>query len=117
MIIEGSSKTAEPPEAKRPRLEDRHENAIVFTERDAEGILASHNDAVFVIANIIDFNAHHVFVDNGSSIDILYYSIFTQMRFTPDLLNRFDILIQDFFESSMILEGMIKLLVIVDTPP
>nr|XP_010942832.1 uncharacterized protein LOC105060721 [Elaeis guineensis] len=58
-------------EVKRPRLEDRHENAIAFIEQDVEGVLAPHNDAVVVTVNIADYNVHRVFINNGSSIDIL----------------------------------------------
>ena len=77
MITERSSRSVEPPKTKRPRLEDEGENAIVFTERDAEGILILHNDAVIVTANIIDFSMHRVFIDNKSSIDILYFFLFS----------------------------------------
>ena len=78
------------PEAKRPWFEDRPEDAIIFIERDMKGVLALHNDAVVVIANITDYNIHHIFIDNGSSVDILYFSIFIHMGFTPDQLSTFD---------------------------
>ncbi|XP_073109985.1 uncharacterized protein [Elaeis guineensis] len=92
-------------EAKRLRLEDEHEDAITFTEH----VLALHNDAVVVTANITEFNRHRIFIDNESSIDFLYFSVFTQMGFTPNKLGRFDTLIQDFSEGFGILEGMIRL--------
>ena len=76
---------------KRSRFEGEQEiEAIIFTEHNAEGILASHNDAVVVTVNITDFNVYYIFIDNGSSIDILYFTIFTQMGFTSDQLSRFD---------------------------
>ena len=101
---------------KRPRLEDRHKDAIIFTEQDAEGVLASHNDTVVITVNIVDYNVHCVFIDNESLIDVLYYSIFSQMRFTPDQLSRFDTPIQGFSEGSVISEEMIKVSVTVGTP-
>ncbi|XP_010942832.2 uncharacterized protein [Elaeis guineensis] len=104
-------------EVKRPRLEDRHENAIAFIEQDVEGVLAPHNDAVVVTVNIADYNVHRVFINNGSSIDILYYFVYFQIGFTLDHLSRFDILIQDFAEDSVILKGMIKLPVAMGMPP
>ena len=73
MIIGGSSGSVKPPEVKRPRLEDKGKDAIIFIEQDVEGILALHNDAVVVTVNIIDFNMHLIFVDNESSIDFLYF--------------------------------------------
>ena len=101
---------------KRQRLEDRHEDAIIFIEQDAESVLALYNDVVVVIVNITDYNVHRIFIDNDSSIYVLYYSIFSQMGFTPGQLSRFNIPIQDFFEGSVILEGMIKLPVTVAPP-
>ena len=60
MIIKGSSGLAEPPKVKRSRLEDEQEEAIIFIEHDAEDVLAPYNDVIVVIANITDFNVHHV---------------------------------------------------------
>ena len=80
MIIGGSSGLAKLSKVKKAKLED----AIIFTEQDAEGVLTSHNDAVVVIVNIVDYNIHRIFIDNGSLVDVLYYFIFSQMRFTPD---------------------------------
>ena len=103
--------------AKRPRLEDRIEDAIVYTERDTEGVLAPQNDVVVVTINIADFDVHHIFIDNESLVDILYYSIFSKMRFIPDQLSRFDTSIQSFSKDLVIPEGVIRLLITVDTPP
>ncbi|XP_073102491.1 uncharacterized protein [Elaeis guineensis] len=103
---------------KRSRFEGEQEiEAIIFTEHNAEGVLASHNDAVVVTANIADFNVHCIFIDNESSIDILYFSVFIQTEFTPDQLSRFDILIQNFFRSLVVPERMIKLPLTVGTQP
>ncbi|XP_073109452.1 uncharacterized protein [Elaeis guineensis] len=102
-------------EVKRPKLEDEHKDAITFTKRDVEDVLAPHNDVVAVIANITDFNVHRIFIDNESLVDILYFSIFIQIGFTLNQLGRFDIPIQDFSEDSMILEGMIRLPVTIGT--
>ena len=117
MIIGGSSGSVEPLEAKRSRLKVEVENAIIFIERDTEGVLIPHNDAVAVTAIITDFNVHRIFIDNESLIDVLYFSIFTQMGFTLDQLTRFNTPIQSFSESSMILEGMIRLPLTIGTPP
>ena len=84
MITWGSSRSVKPPKANRSRLKDEGEDAIVFIKRDAEGVLAPHNDTVVVMANITNFNIHHVFIDNGRSVDILYFSIFTQIGFIPN---------------------------------
>ena len=72
MIIGGSSGSAV---VKRPRLEDRLRDAITFTEQDV-GVQQLHNDAVVVTLNIADYNVHRIFINNESSIDILYFLSF-----------------------------------------
>ena len=90
MTIGGSSELVDLPEVKRPRLENGLKDEITFTKQDAESMQAPHNHAVVVTINIIYYNVHHVFIDNRSSIDILYFSVFFQMGFTSDQLSRFD---------------------------
>ena len=82
MITGGSSGSVELPEVKRLRLEDGFKDAITFTEQDAKGVQASHNDVVVVTTNITDYNVHRIFINNGSSVDVLYFFIFSQMKFT-----------------------------------
>ena len=48
-------------------------------EEDAQSLHHLHDDALVNIP-IGDYNTHRVLVDNGSSIDILYYPAFQQMR-------------------------------------
>ena len=69
----------EPYAAKRPRLEE----PMIFTEQDAEGVQTPHNDVVIITAKIADYNVHCIFIDNESSIDILYFAAFTAMGFVP----------------------------------
>ena len=61
MITGGLSESVGPLKVKSPRLKDKDKDAIVFTERDAEGVLALHSDAVVVTANITDFNIHYFY--------------------------------------------------------
>ena len=58
----------------------RVDNPIIgFLEEDAQSLHHLHDDALVNIP-IGDYNTHRVLVDNGSSIDILYYPAFQQMR-------------------------------------
>ena len=116
MIMGGSSGSAELSKAKRSSFKDRHENAIIFIKQDAESVLALHNNAMVVTTNITDHYVRYVFIDNRSLVDVLYYSIFSQIGFTPYQLSRFNILIQDFSGDSVIPKGMIKLHVTVCAP-
>ena len=55
----------------------RVDNPIVgFLEEDARCFHHPHDDAFVVSIWVGDYNTHQVLVDNGSSIDILYYPTF-----------------------------------------
>ena len=57
------------------------ENPIIgFSEDDARRLHHPHDDALVVSIRVGDYNTYRVLVDNGSSIDILYYPAFQQMR-------------------------------------
>ena len=53
---------------------------IRFSEEDARRLHHMHDDAFVVRIWVGDYNTHQVLVDNGSSVDILYYPVFQQMR-------------------------------------
>ena len=59
---------------------------INFTEKDAQQLHHPHNNALVINLSIVDFNIQRVLVDNGSSIDILYYPAFQQMRIDKERL-------------------------------
>ena len=55
----------------------RVDNPIVgFSEEDARLLHQPHDDALVVSIRVGDYNTHRVLVDNGSSVDILYYPTF-----------------------------------------
>ena len=45
-----------------------------------------HDDALVVSIRVGDYNTHRVLVDNESSVDILYYLMFQQMRINREQL-------------------------------
>ena len=52
----------------------RIDNPIIgFTKEDVRRVHHQHDDALVVSIRVGDYNTHRVFVDNGSSTDILYY--------------------------------------------
>ena len=59
---------------------------IEFSEDDARRLHHPHDDALLVSLQIGDYNMHRVLVDNGSSANILYYSVFQQMRIDKEWL-------------------------------
>ena len=52
------------------------EQAITFTEDEAERIHHPHDDAIVISLLIADFTTRRVLVDNGSLADILYFPAF-----------------------------------------
>ena len=58
---------------KMPRVDNP---TIEFSEDDARRVHHPHDDALVVSLQIGDKNMHCVLVDNGSSVDILYYPAF-----------------------------------------
>ena len=68
------------------RTRSMDEPAISFTDEDAERIHHPHDDAIVITLLIADYTTRRVLVDNGSSVDILYYPTFQQMRLGRDQL-------------------------------
>ena len=56
------------------------EPAITFTDADAERVHHPHDDAIVITLLIANYMTRKVLVDNGSSVDILCYPAFQQMR-------------------------------------
>ena len=71
---------------RSPRTSSVDESAISFTDEDAERIHHPHDDAIVITLLIADYTTRRVLVDNGSSVDILYYPTFQQMRLGQDQL-------------------------------
>ena len=63
-----------------PRARSTDEQAITFTDEDAERIHHPYDDAIVITLLIADYTTERVLVDNESSVDILYYLAFQQMR-------------------------------------
>ena len=64
-----------------------NEQAITFTDTDAERVHHPHDDAIVITLLIADYTTRRVLVDNGSLADILYYLAFQQMRLGRDQLH------------------------------
>jgi len=59
-----------------PKTRGIDEPAITFTDEDAERIHHPHDDAIVITLLIEDYTTRRVLVDNGSSVNILYYPDF-----------------------------------------
>ena len=59
-----------------PRMRTTDEEAITFTDEDAERVHHPHDDAIVITLLIANYTTRRVLVDNGSSTNILYYPSF-----------------------------------------
>ena len=59
---------------------------IKFSKEDAQRLHHPHNDALVISIRVGNYNTHQVLVDNGSTVDILYYPTFQQMRIDREWL-------------------------------
>ena len=59
---------------------------IKFSKEDAQRLHHPYNDALIISIRVGDYNTHQVLVDNESTIDILYYPAFQQMRINREWL-------------------------------
>ncbi|XP_075640266.1 uncharacterized protein LOC142612018 [Castanea sativa] len=55
-------------------------------EKDAQCLHHPHDDALVITIQAGDYNMHRVLIDNGSSVDILYYAAFQQMGINRERL-------------------------------
>ena len=65
---------------RSPKTRTPDEQAITFTSEDASRIHHPHDNAIVITLLIADYSTRRVLVDNGSSVDILYYPAFQQMN-------------------------------------
>ncbi|XP_073035360.1 uncharacterized protein [Primulina eburnea] len=56
------------------------DTVISFGPEDLRGIVAPHNDALVVTATIANYDVAKIFVDNGSSVNVLFKSTLDQMK-------------------------------------
>ena len=59
-----------------PKIARREGPIIRFSEEDARHLHYPHDDALVINIRVGDYNMHRVLVDNGNSVDILYYPTF-----------------------------------------
>ncbi|XP_073314718.1 uncharacterized protein [Primulina huaijiensis] len=53
---------------------------ISFGPEDLRGVVTPHNDALVVTATVANYDVARIFIDNGSSVNILFKSTLDQMK-------------------------------------
>lgn len=68
------------PEPKRACTDNGSKWTISFTEKDLDQVQLPHNDALMVTLRIKAFNVWHVLIDQGRSAEIMYFSLFKDLK-------------------------------------
>ncbi|GKV47282.1 hypothetical protein SLEP1_g54195 [Rubroshorea leprosula] len=109
---------------KRPFEEAEWENAsITFSPADYKrtdgepDIMMPHADPFVATVHIGNHNVNKVFIDTGSSPDILYWSYFQKMQLNPSLLQKYKGHIYGFNNQPVPIEGVITLPIYVGSEP
>ncbi|GKU90690.1 hypothetical protein SLEP1_g4654 [Rubroshorea leprosula] len=96
---------------------------ITFSPADykrADGepdVMMPHADPFVAIVHIGNHNVNKVFIDTGSSPDILYWSCFQKMQLNPSSLQKYEGSIYGFDNQPVPVEGVITLLIYVGSEP
>ncbi|XP_028127094.1 uncharacterized protein LOC114323635 [Camellia sinensis] len=65
-------------ELARGKTEEK--DVISFSTRDLERIQTPHNNALVVTLRVRDFDVKRILIDQGSSVEIMYYDAFKQLK-------------------------------------
>ncbi|XP_028094509.1 uncharacterized protein LOC114294594 [Camellia sinensis] len=66
------------PTVKRGKTEPK--DVLTFTSKDLERIQMPHNDALVASLRVKGFDIKRILIDQGSSVEIMYYDAFKQMK-------------------------------------
>lgn len=87
----------------------RRATSIVFSKEDDDGIQFPHNDAIVVTLNIKNYDIHRIFIDNESSMDVLYFDAVLKMRISLECLVWVNFSLVGFVGDTIQVKGMITL--------
>ena len=86
-------------------------------DEDARRLHHPHDDAIIITLTIANYTTRRVSIDNESSVDILYYPTFQQMRINKELLRPVILPLIRFGGMKVLLVGTISLLVVIGSYP
>ena len=81
------------------------------------GVKQPHNNPLVIMLDIEGFNTKRILVDNGSSVDIIYFPAFQQLRLDPKRLRPFDSPLVSFSGDRVYPRGIVTLTVTAGTYP
>lgn len=100
-------------ENRAKQVKRQHTGSIIsFSNDDLHGVQTQHDPIVVVIMTITSYNVKKILVDNGSSINMLFYDIFQKMKLFTDQLKKVNTLLVRFSRNFIVVEGEITLAMI-----
>ncbi|XP_074335980.1 uncharacterized protein LOC141673146 [Apium graveolens] len=99
-------------EDRLPKIFKGESADITFRERESRCVHHPHNDALVINMLIGAMNVHRVFLDNGSSANILYYNTYKKLGFLDSDMNFEDVHVYGFTGEAIRVMGSIRLPVI-----
>ncbi|XP_010245144.1 PREDICTED: uncharacterized protein LOC104588768 [Nelumbo nucifera] len=105
------------PKSLEAPKKPKYLEALIFIDEDLKGIIVPYDDALVVSAIIANFVVKRIFVDSGSSANILFYEVLEKMKLVPECLQPADIPLVGFFGNVVKPEGRITLPITVGAEP
>lgn len=93
------------------------ELVVTFIEEDIRRLHHPHNDAIVITLTIANFTTRSVQMDNGISVDILYYLTFQYIRIDRELLCSANFPLIGFGGTKVLPVGIVSLHVMVGAYP
>ncbi|XP_077242495.1 uncharacterized protein LOC143883006 [Tasmannia lanceolata] len=87
-----------------------------FSDADLDNLILPHDDSLVITMFVANWELKKILVDNGSSIDILYYHAFKQMLIGDDRLKPTNSNLFGFSGEIIKVEGQIELPILVGEP-
>ncbi|XP_028085807.1 uncharacterized protein LOC114286797 [Camellia sinensis] len=66
------------PTVKKGKTDEK--DVLTFSSKDLDKIQMPHNDALVVTLRVKNFDIKRILIDQGSSVEIMYYDAFKQMK-------------------------------------
>ena len=99
--------------SKLPRLD----TTITFSDFDMEGCQHPHDDLLVIKAIVANKTIHRVLVDNGSSVNIIFASVFDKMGIGREKLEPGNACLRGFSGERVLPLGSVQLVLILGDPP
>ena len=90
---------------------------MVFSEEDTRGVKQLHDDPLVIMLIIEGFNTWRVLMDNGSFTNIIYLSVFQQLKVDLKKLHPFESPLISFSGDKVYPKGIVILMVTVVSYP